>query len=441
MIHLDQSLIRCRPIGVGSGEVESIISFLRRVAIVNHVQFDEILNYVADTSDQPIPRNKRGQITAYWLAKVIDGRGGYVEAFVRRLEELIGIPELGMLTLGRWSRLFKGGLVREGRYFDPASSMDYEMLLCCVKEVYRTHTGALLECRCPNPVCGTSAVVAQMSGSIRMCADCGCSLDRYSGSTMSDEQERGRHIFYTKCIGEMLAYGGNTCGFSVQESVYGLLSFLDVHNWSAAGRALGISRKLVRSWCEDGKLPKFEKVLVVLYNLRLSPIDFFQQRFLPVGSSAGIRLDPKPRKGGARKAYDRDEVTSKMKADMKRDRCTRMPVRRYCQLELGHCYDKVRSDVPGLTGQFEAIVAERKDCRADAALFGRKAEICRAAMFCEAKGLTPNSRNLSPFLERPGRIREPWAESLVRRVIKCGAETVMEELFTDSNRITQNTIK
>jgi len=157
-------LYRVTPMGVGSANVESLTSYLARLAVAHDISpavllTREILPKVReefrrhDYQDVPDVDN-----TFVYGAHTLNGVGQRSQDWINVIEQLTGVRGLQYLTMGTWRRVFSGaGLLRFQRAWCPRCLDDsrssnqpvYEPLIWALNEVSACPThGCLLVDRC-----------------------------------------------------------------------------------------------------------------------------------------------------------------------------------------------------------------------------------------------------------------------------------------------------
>jgi hypothetical protein len=111
------------PIGMGTPQVESLSSYLARLAEGHSVLLSKLVRReILPCFGRP---HLRGNITAFWMnyARAMNGLSRWAKDLVQVLEELTKQPDLHLLTLLPWSEVLNGrGLLRRNRAWNAASN-------------------------------------------------------------------------------------------------------------------------------------------------------------------------------------------------------------------------------------------------------------------------------------------------------------------------------
>jgi hypothetical protein len=435
MIALNASFVVVRPIGLGTSDVESIISYLSRLSSANRVPLSLLTEYVSDTSAMPFPKDARGRISNYWLSKLLNGDGAQVGCFLDRLSELTGGNALEKLTLRGWSHIFKGTMINGFRRFDPRGDLSYQKLIHCISAVSVAADGWSLESNCHSPDCGELMPVAQFTGALNHCSKCGAKLSKYSAGIRVYQPDIEFRKFVTKGVEEIVAFSESTQGFVFSEAFSRIFTLVNFSSRKDGAKYFGLTDKMIKGYLTSESDIGLFDFMRILWKLEVGPVEFFRQSFFPIFDALYLGLSNSISQDGKSKAstgsFPLDQIARKLRVDMLKDEYTRMPFRRYCQMELGRSYEKVKSTEPFLCDEFITLLADRRKCRGDSEQFGRMAEVCYAARTCEIKGKVANSRNLTKYMKKPGFLREDWAGELIRSIILVGARETMNQICAE----------
>lgn len=302
---------RCRlyhltPLGVGTPAVESLSSFLLRLAAAHCVEMGTLfaqeiallLNdpYLLKSPTEPVPY-------ALHLVKAIhsvNGLGSTLPRWVRAVETLTGQSQLQRLTMWPWERLFTPrALMRKTRAWCPDCLADnqtknepvYERLAWTLQTVTvcPVHARRLREV-CP--FCGGSAPVLTVRAQAGHCFRCaqwlGTVLPSASAGSTPVEQEPPSALVRASLVGELLATPTNLLPPLSSRLFADLLDHyarqVTAGNVAAFARFLGFDYLMTRALRYGANRPMLHVLITLLERLELSVLEFFS------GQPTGIAL-------------------------------------------------------------------------------------------------------------------------------------------------------
>jgi AcrR family transcriptional regulator len=205
------------PVGLGSAVVESLTSYVARLAEAHDISpgtlvTREILPKVREEfrrHDYKVPATKS---TFMYEAHTLNSVGQGAQDWVNVLEQLTGVRGLQYLTMGTWRQIISGvDLLRRRRAWCPlcleewrgSNQQVYEPLLWALKEVAVCPTHAcLLADRCPN--CGGDQHLISAKVKPGHCCRCRCWLGMNTAAADVPPDIGGR-VALAKSIGELLS--------------------------------------------------------------------------------------------------------------------------------------------------------------------------------------------------------------------------------------------
>lgn len=436
------SLISIQPIGMGTPECESLFSFLLRLAQANKITFSELIRYVGTKAG--FKTNTRGVIDGSIVRKINLGNK-LVLNFIEVLEELTGLRNLSFLTVARWRPLFANGLLHEKRWFYPKSERIYEPLLYAVSPVFWTPEGMPLEQYCH--ACGESVVNAQHGYKIGFCHKCGAELkayhtlaagknDKYT-SAYQNFNDLEYSVWVARVVGEMIAYSGDTSKFNFSDGFKKHLDYFGISSAADASKLLKVSHISIESWISGQSVPRFDQFLNVCYCMRVSPVEFFSQELMRVGTITQLRDSPKKTRTAIatskRRPVDRLAMEDQLLNDIASRAFIHMHFREYCEKRFNRRDSIVRQYFPKLAREFVAQNQKFSAYAKRTTQAGRNAEVIEAARICIAEKLNVNHKNLRFFLRQPGMLMSQWARDLVKLIKIHGPDNLPQEAFENEN--------
>ncbi len=290
-------LYSLRPIGVGSPFVESLTSYITRLAEAHAVtpatlMTKEFLPRVlrmqgkGEHGKPPSPSYPSFVYDAY----ILNGLGRCTARWVTILEALTGQPNLHLLTVLTWRRVLarQGALLRNRRAWCPNCYADwrtseqivYEPLLWALKPVCvcTRHGVCLLEV-CPH--CRREAPILSARSRPGHCSRCRKWLgsDRHRPESNSDD--RSYHLWAAESLGALLAravsFAHPPQAQIFRENLRACINDLAEGNYSALSRTVGLHDSDFRSWIRHG-LPEIDSLMRACFRLGIPPERFLAER-------------------------------------------------------------------------------------------------------------------------------------------------------------------
>jgi transcriptional regulator with XRE-family HTH domain len=284
------------PIGIGTPFVESLTSYVSRLAEAHCVTLSSLVthellplygrSYLPSTTDDH-------NTSAFWKdSPALNGASPSARDFIRVLEQLTLHDNLRFLTMLPWAEVLSCRyLVRRTKAWCPFCYQEwleegmpiYDPLLWAL-EIATTclrHASGLQKC-CPH--CNSRSAMLAPLGRPGHCSHCGAWLgvtsmltNRHSDAMEEDELNWQRYVILP--VGELLAaspalpYPPRRERFAqaiaeyLEDSADGKVSVL--------ARKLHLSRRTIRDWKQGLQIPQLESLLLCCFLLDASPLDLF----------------------------------------------------------------------------------------------------------------------------------------------------------------------
>jgi len=285
-------LYHLSPIGVGTPLVESLTSYIARLAAAHHVYprslvFHEMAPYLHPLAQARTEETKRGSMSR--LLQASSQWNGPTESAKEMIEVLSRLTEredLHWLTgLPLAEVCSSNGLFRHTRVWCPSclemwreQSMPlYEQLLWCLECVTLcpVHRQWMQE-SCPYSDCTRSSPPLTGRSEVGYCPWCNrwlCS-PFHVNQDLPSEEEWKRQQWVTMVLGEVLAAIPTLPTPLRREKVLMVISSwineVLSGNEAEAARQLGLGRSTVRQWFMRGKTPQIRSLLQVCFSLDIS---------------------------------------------------------------------------------------------------------------------------------------------------------------------------
>jgi len=274
-IKLAPSVLTVEPIGIGTPMVESLFSYVMRLAAANNLDTWAFICSMESLIEGDI------KVT---FDSIMNGLGhlNFGTKALMPMEEVIarlsGERNVSMLTAKSLYAVFGSSLMRPKRWFNP-NDLDYEPLLYSIRQVYWTPEGIPLEtfCHC----CRRRSCSARSWHQIGECPECSRPLDDYDMFTLFNfekglgfYEEKDFGLWCAKEIGELLAYTSTRDDLNFKEAAMSLLQFNDISECIGTANSA-----LLEEWAWQDANPIFEQFLRFCYDLNIRPKQFFAKNF------------------------------------------------------------------------------------------------------------------------------------------------------------------
>lgn len=435
-------LFHLAPIGIGTPQVESLTSYVARLAEAHRVQprhlvAREILPLLDRPSLEHIPFPSLLNILCN-KTHAHSGLGTLARDLVRALETLTGRHDLHFLTLLPWAEVLSTQqLQRRTRAFCPAcfeewrqaGQVIYEPLLWTLAPIVACpRHQQRLRLTCPFPDCRYAAPWLSARSRPGYCARC----DRWQGSANVAEGSTGdplteneltTHAWVVDAVGELLAAAPSLPAPPQREQLLRTLA-----GWTrsqrtgsrkAQARQVGVSDTTIRQW-ERGKIvPSLWLLLQVCYHLGTRPL-----RVL-TGTGADLpSVDPEPppalpfplRPVRAPTAFDREAMRQALE-DILTSTEEPPPSLREVARRLGRADEVLRRRLPELCH----AISKRYLCAQRAQGLRRRQQVCdevrQAAYQIHTQGQYPSAYRVAQLIRQPAALRGgiakvAWQEAL-----------------------------
>jgi len=260
------------PIGIGTGQAESLLSYYCRLAVSHAVSTTDLARFV-------IKEVQHDVISEFqWQRRNLSGVGEAAQTWAAWLSALTGVGDLDTLTLSRWSTVLPTlGLSPQSAHWCPhclredreAGRSPYFRLAWEVGPVNacELHKLTLVD-TCP--LCGQRHV--RHHGEVVVpgwCTRCGAFLGD-AEAPAADAAD----LWVARQVGDWIAKQSNQLSMPTPQTVLGTLNTLilglDGGQYSRFAKRIGVSKNSVHGWLRLGVLPRLDAYLAMALHSGLS---------------------------------------------------------------------------------------------------------------------------------------------------------------------------
>ena len=303
------------PIGLGTGDVESLTSYFCRLAHSHGMTARNLAAWMLTHYEQPIPDDFK------WFRRSFSGMSVETEQWAARLAELTGIANLDHLTLVPWRQLISNqSLAPSSDHWCPCCLSDdkaqnqlpYLRLnwdLAPVTACLRHKVRLISEC----PHCGKSNVRNRVSTVVvGYCTTCGGFLGDAKAESATPQA-----LWAARQIGQMLATPPRIDAESTSILLEAIIEKMATGNVAVFAKKLGLSKSGVWHWVRKGGLPTLPAWLQIALHGGIGLEKLFAGELadwkLPTGPvQLAMQLSTSPRKGIKSRELDWDNIRQQL---------------------------------------------------------------------------------------------------------------------------------
>jgi transcriptional regulator with XRE-family HTH domain len=427
-------LFSLEPVGLGTPWVESLTSYIARLAWAHAVFPGVFMNKLLE----PLVQGKHSHLLHISQGKktnLLNATGLRACLSVQFLETLTMRSDLRHLTLLAWSEILcLRGLVRTTRawcqecyeHWREHGEIIFDPLLWAIQEVTTCVVHQIPLCQqCPNPECARALPALCWRSRPGYCAYCQEWLGRPSGTTvMSDPALVKRQQWVIMNVGALLAHSPTVMVSPsrkrVQEALPAIIQQVTQGNISAFARTLNMPQGLVSHWVNGRKLPQLEILLHIC-----SVVDLSLEALLlhdPGSLRPRLRAADEPpmyelrskwshvrvSMGQVRQALEKILTANDNPPPTLTQVAQRLglgtPVLYKCHPEA--CY--------AISARYKEYAQQRTATRVQQ----YRVELREAARRLYEKGVSPTRGRIEPLLRSPGILRDPKVRQLLVEVCR-----------------------
>jgi len=430
-------LYRLAPIGVGTPLVESLTSYIARLAAAHSVHprrllFYEVAPYLHPLLQARTDEAKRGVMSrllgtsAKW-----NGTMGSAKEMVEALTKLTEREDLQFLTLlplaevCSYNRLF-----RQTRAWCPScfemwrekGVTLYEPLLWCLEDVRicPVHRQCLQE-RCPQSDCARTSPPLTGRSQPGFCPWCNIFLGSPShlSADLPSDEECQQQQWIATVVGEVLeAVPTRSQPLQREQALMVISSWVNEilsGSYAQAARQLGLTRSTVRQWLVGGKKPQMRNLLQVCFSLDISLFALLNGT-AQVTSCRDVslpQLPPEPTKRRPRRKFEARTLQKALEVAVHSPEDPPLSPSKLAK-RLGYRLSFLSRQFPELCQALSCSYRAYWHERRKSVFEQRCTELDQVMSSLHSQGLYPSQHRMRPLLKKPNILRLPE----IRRVWK-----------------------
>lgn len=430
-------LFHMNPIGVGTPMVESLTSYMMRLADAHSIQPNVLIGkaIVPLLSCLSQGRQPYAHRTAFWVGSpVLNGMTDLPDRFVQALSELTQRHDLHFLTMLPWKDVLSSlHSVRRTRAWCAACLEEwrvqgqtvYEPLLWALEGVHqcRVH-GCLLQVVCPH----CASMLRPLAPRVQpgYCSRC----DRWLGGPLPgntptaavSEEEGLWNRWVAMAVGELLAAAPNLSSPPCRDTIATSMKAVVNGNQLATARHLQMTQATIWQWLEGVRIPQLWMLLRLCYCLHISPLTFLTGKAEAMSVTAGAPLHrsiPASKKS-QRRPYTRFNVESMRSALEAVLSSTEEPPPPMSEVAHSLSSDQsiLRRYFPELCRAISKRYLDYKTKMRDERIRSLYEEVRQAVLTLLAQGCYPGSRQVAKLLRKPTSFMEFEVRMAWRQVVR-----------------------
>ncbi len=296
-------LFHLKPIGIGTPLVESLTSYLSRLAnehsvLLRTLVIDEILPNLPQSHLYKENRPIYDHLTTFWKrSTVLNGNCSTASIWVQTVEHLTQRSDLHLLTMLAFGKVLScRGLVRRTQAWCPACYEEwreaehiiYQPLLwqlSAIAKCPRHNTPLLL--RCPYRDCGRTLPHLAPRFQVGFCTHCVGWLGRSTFPTTPQSCTKNQQEWLSwvgQAVGELLVAAESFSNTPCRPEVIATLISTHVDgamegNFSEFARQVRFHRRTVWEWAQGSQIPQLDALLQICSYFGTSPVHLLSKDF------------------------------------------------------------------------------------------------------------------------------------------------------------------
>jgi len=296
-------LYHLEPIGIGTPFVESLTSYVARLAQAHHVTPKSLVSYEILPFQGKDGKTARhyGRLAGFWLkgASSINGVGPAAREWVQTLQGLTLCSNLRYSTMLTWSEVIAlNRLIRGRKAWCPncyeewkcAGHVIYEPLLWSIQgvSVCNVHR-CFLSTECPYEDCKSQESLLMQVSRPGYCSKCSRWLGISTEFTYTNDIDRDTNEWKWQCwitseLGVLITAAPTIQPpqkAQIKSMINGCVEQIANGNMSELARLSNVMPRTIRSLIYEGIIPYLETLLQICYKLSISLLEFLTNDTLP----------------------------------------------------------------------------------------------------------------------------------------------------------------
>jgi TniQ len=425
-----------QPIGMGTPLVESLTSYITRLAEAHSVfsgplLYKLVVPLVPDYSPAEIQHGLFRE--SGHRSTLLNGTGLPTRYAVSALETLTLRTDLHHLTLLSLAEIFPPttkGLLRLTKVWCPICYENqrtkgqpiYDPLLWFFQEVVLcSHHHCLLSTACPYQDCAKPLPAVNWRSRAGYCSYCqrwlGRSREQVDTWASEDGSECHWQRWVAQTISEMLMYLPSFPSLErqrIRQVVQRAVQQLSDDNLSAFTRTLEMPHTTVDSWLQGERIPEMPRLLWLSYRLGLG----FREFLFDEVDTLHFSFQEPPRAVAPfsqRKVIDTKEVYHALEESLANNEQPPPTLRMMTQrlkLSSATLYKIHPAACHEMARRYKVYVQQRKELR----LQRLREVVKQAALQLRAEGITPTQKRIAPYLSQSGILRNPGVRAFLNEI-------------------------
>jgi hypothetical protein len=420
------------PVGVGTPNVESLTSYLARLAAAHTVSPRILLveAVIPRVGRSDLSKATDNSLSAFWTtdSRALNGTGTIARVWSQALATLTGRPEIPHLTLLIWRNVLPSrGLLRRVRAWCPACYEEWRTTGAIVYDPLRWTLAVVTACprhrralrqACPQPRCRRALPLLGARSRPGYCSACGGWLGVSAEQGWPEEALSVEVLAWQRwvddAVGELMAASPVATPPRRERIALMIAQGVGPTGGSAAfAHAFQFNPGTVWQWGQGTHLPSMGALVALCYRLDVSLRDFLltdpvRVNSVPIHPRPPIEVSGPP--AARRKPFESDNVRITLEDVLGRSE-EPPPSMRTVARRLGHAHADLHRRFPDLCRAISARYLTHRQALGDR----RRQHLCREvreATFCvHAQGFYPSSVRVASLLTHPSHFRHPMANA------------------------------
>lgn len=414
------TLFHMNPIGVGTPMIESLTSYMMRLADAQSIQPNVLIGkaIVPLLSCSSQGRQPYAHRTAFWVGSpVLNGMTSLTDRFVQALSDLTQQHDLRFLTMLPWKEVLSHlQSVRRTRAWCATCLEEwrvkgqtvYEPLLWALEGIHQCGVhGCLLQIICPHCASTLRPLAPRIQPGY--CGRC----DRWLGGPLPgktppaqvSEEEELWNRWVAMAVGELLAAAPNLLSTPCRDNIAASMKSVVNGNQLALARHLQMTQATIWQWLEGVRIPQLRMLLRMCYCLHISPLAFLTGKAEAICVTPGAPLHstiPSSKRSQRRPytRFDVERMRSALEAVLSSTEEPPPPMSEVAR-SLSSDQSILRRYFPELCRAISKRYLDYKTKKRGERIQSLHEEVRQAALTLLAQGCYPGNRQVAKLLRKP----------------------------------------